>query len=126
MSNNITAAIGRHKNNINENTWRILFVVTIILLFSTAFAAVTEYDLTGLATGADVSHQHVYIDAYDETYHYKKCIICNNVINKSEHHKVDNWLYPFNEYERCHPYNRCVTTCSDNCGYSKEWKDSHI
>jgi len=99
----------------------LLIIMLIVFSNCLVYAAVTQVDLTGLATGSDVNHQHVYVDSFDDTYHYKRCFICGGVINKAAHTKVDNWYS--SDLPRCHYQNHCTTTCTANCGYSKVWRD---
>ena len=55
-----------------------IYFLFLLCVFSVAIAAVSEVDLTGLATGTDTSHTHVYIDSYDANYHFKRCFICGD------------------------------------------------
>ena len=46
---------------------------------------VTDIDLTGLVTGEDTEHTHIYETVTNSTEHWKQCIICNNKIDVEKH-----------------------------------------
>ena len=47
--------------------------------------SVTNIDLTGLVTGEDTEHTHIYETVTNSTEHWKQCIICNNKIDVEQH-----------------------------------------
>ena len=71
---------------------------------------ITNIDLTGLVTGGDVNHTHIYEKKYDNNYHWEECFICGDVINKENHHKETTGS------GICETY--MVERCTDGCGYS--------
>ena len=73
---------------------------------------VTYVDLTGLVTGDDVSHTHIYESKYDDTNHWEECFICGNIRNQRAHSLQENWTMG----DSCSPDNVLIHSCS--CGYS--------
>ena len=78
-------------------------------------------DLTGLVTGEDPGHEHVYINSFDDTSHYEECMICGlkqNVVAHTITRKmaIENTAV-------CAPINYYIDSCS--CGYYKEGHIPH-
>ena len=90
----------------------------------------TTINLTGLATGADASHTHIYEREYDDNYHWEECWICrsNNIETlkgtKTAHNKVRTG-YSWG-YASCYPGNNYTIYCADGCGYSLTTKDECV
>ena len=86
---------------------------------SSRAGGITNIDLTGLVTGDDVNHTHIYERKYDNDYHWEECFICGNEINREAHNKETTGT------------GVCATSmierCSDGCGYSvSTYIDHHI
>ena len=80
---------------------------------------IKSIDLTGLVTGEDVSHTHIYEKKYDDNYHWEECFICGNVRNKEAHDLETTGSGLCGTYY--------VTQCKDGCGYNKsEYVDHEI
>lgn len=73
---------------------------------------ITSVDLTGLVTGEDVEHTHIYEAKYDESYHWEECWICGDIQNKETHNFQENWI----DGDSCSPDNLLIHSCA--CGYS--------
>lgn len=69
-------------------------------------------DITYLAMGDEVGHNHVYETKYDEVNHWKECIICNLKIEIMSHSYSESWTMG----DSCSPDNKLNHVC--NCGYS--------
>ncbi len=69
-------------------------------------------DITYLAMGDEVGHNHVYETKYDNSIHWKECIICNNKIESASHTYSETWTLG----DSCSYLNKLVHACS--CGYS--------
>lgn len=72
----------------------------------------TTIDVTFLAMGDDVGHEHVYETKYDSNNHWKQCIICDKKIDISGHSYTEAWSMG----DSCAYGNKLVHSCS--CGYS--------
>ena len=76
----------------------------------------TTVDLTGIVTGEDAEHKHIYENKYDNEFHWQGCIICGDVQNKQRH-----TIQTIGNAATCNTY---VTlgqeVCTNNCGYSKQ------
>ncbi len=81
-------------------------------------------DLTGLTTGENIEHNHIYEDKYDEQYHWQQCMICNNKINQQAHNKqMTEWALG-SAYPHCRAGNYATEYCTA-CGYSKRITEQH-
>ena len=78
---------------------------------------ISSIDLTGLVTGDDVQHTHIYEKKYDDTYHWDECFICGDVQNKEEHHKTTSGTGTCGTY--------LTDYCTDGCGYSVQTYVDH-
>ena len=78
-------------------------------------------DLTGLVTGEDPGHEHVYANSFDDTNHYEECMICGlkqNVVAHTITRKM-----AIEDAAVCDPSNYYIDSCS--CGYYKQGKVEH-
>ena len=80
-------------------------------------------DLTGLATGSEGSHTHIYATKHNSTQHWEQCEICGNKIN-IKNHTLKQTPYSWG-YKTCYPSNMYTVYCEDGCGYSIEKTDQH-
>ena len=71
---------------------------------------ITNIDLTGLVTGEDVSHTHIYERKFNDTEHWEECFICGNIINREKHNLETTGS------GLCGTY--LITRCKDGCGYN--------
>ena len=69
-------------------------------------------DVTYLAMGDDVGHDHVYETKYDSNQHWKECIICQKKTDIQNHSYSEAWTMG----DSCAQSNKLVHACS--CGYS--------
>ena len=51
-------------------------------------AADETIDLTGLVTGEDTSHKHIYDRKNNESEHWQECFICPKIIGRGSHNIV--------------------------------------
>lgn len=78
--------------------------------------SVTDIDLTGLVTGEDTEHTHIYETVTNSTEHWKQCIICNDKIDVEEHILGEKtWAAGS---ESCEKNNFYTQRCK--CGYQIE------
>ena len=78
-------------------------------------------DLTGLVTGEDPGHEHVYVNSFDDTSHYEECMICGlkqNVIA----HTITRKMAIEGAIE-CMSNNYYIDSCP--CGYYKQGHIAH-
>ena len=54
---------------------------------TTREVGITSIDLTGLVTGDDTAHTHIYEKKYDDNYHWEECWICGDIQNREAHNK---------------------------------------
>ena len=87
-------------------------------------SGITSIDLTGLATGSDASHTHIYEKKYNTTKHWEECWICGAKRNESNHH-LTTTDYSWG-YQTCYPGNTYTKYCTDGCGYSFTTKDACV
>ena len=81
-------------------------------------------DLTGLATGEDAEHNHIYEDKYDTENHWQQCMICNNMINQQAHNKqMTDWALG-TSFPHCRGGNYAIEYCTE-CGYSRRVTEPH-
>lgn len=121
--------------NIRKKRHIIYVILLIFVCFITIFNnyifadnnheshVVTEIDLTGLQTGTDTTHKHIYEKQYNSSQHWEECFICHNKINLSNHHLIEKWNLGRKD---CYPNEFKTISCSDGCGYSKKETLSHI
>ncbi|MCI8548898.1 MAG: hypothetical protein HFJ38_08490, partial [Bacilli bacterium] len=85
-------------------------------------AADETIDLTGLVTGEDTSHKHIYDRKNNESEHWQECFICHKIIGRGAHNIVQS-DYSFG-YASCEPGNTYTRYCSDSfCNYTTTHKD---
>lgn len=78
--------------------------------------SVTNIDLTGLVTGEDTEHTHIYETITNDTEHWKQCIICNKKIDVEKHILGEKtWAAGS---ESCEKNNFYTQRCK--CGYQIE------
>ena len=87
-------------------------------------ASVTTKDLTGLMTGSDASHTHIYERKYNTTQHWEQCWICGNKRNIANHN-LERTPYSWG-YASCYPDNTYTIYCRDGCGYNITTKDQCV
>ena len=73
--------------------------------------SVTNIDLTGLVTGEDTEHTHIYEKKYDDTNHWEECFICGDIKSRENHNKTTSGTGTCGTY--------LIESCSKGCGYSK-------
>ena len=94
----------------------ILIALIITLGIGKAYAEPIEIDLTGLSSGDGSSnHSCIYIDKYDNNYHWQTCSLCESVINKQSHSITSKNTLG----NSCSDSNMAIKTCS-NCNYYSE------
>ena len=87
---------------------------------------IKEYgiDLTGLVTGEDAEHSHIYEDKYDTENHWQQCMICNNIINQKSHNKqMTEWILG-DSFPHCRVNNYATEYCTE-CGYNRKIIEAH-
>jgi len=67
-------------------------------------------DLTGLTTGEEITHNHIYERKYNNTSHWEECYICHNIINQANHQ-----LIVTGEYGCSIALGYQTEYCSDGC-----------
>ena len=72
--------------------------------------SVTDIDLTGLVTGEDTEHTHIYEKKYDDINHWEECFICGDIKNRENHTKTTSGTGTCGTY--------LVESCTKGCGYS--------
>ena len=72
--------------------------------------SVTNIDLTGLVTGEDTEHTHIYEKKYDDINHWEECFICGDIKNRENHTKTTSGTGTCGTY--------LVESCTKGCGYS--------
>ncbi|MEG2823018.1 MAG: InlB B-repeat-containing protein, partial [Lachnospiraceae bacterium] len=78
----------------------------------------SSIDLSGLVTGSDADHTHIFESKLDNTFHWKECFLCKKVIEKERHTIITD-----GNGATCSDYVILgKEICSQNCGYSKEIK----
>ena len=75
-------------------------------------------DITYLAMGEEVGHNHVYETKYDENNHWNECIICDKKIEQASHKYSEAWTLG----DSCSSKNKLVHSCQ--CGYSYQTKNT--
>ena len=73
---------------------------------------ITSIDLTGLVTGDDVNHTHIYEKKYDDNYHWEECWICGKKESTTAH------TLTYSGSPDCGYQGDYVQYCTE-CGYSK-------
>ena len=73
------------------------------------------FDVTGLVTGSDAGHTHIYEEKYNDNQHWQECIICKDKKNITNHTLHTTYSLGV---ESCRWDNPYTITCS-GCGYSK-------
>ncbi|MCI8291031.1 MAG: hypothetical protein HFJ25_02075 [Clostridia bacterium] len=74
---------------------------------------ITIIDVTGLSTGEEANHEHIFKTQYDDDNHWKECILCKNKIDLKEHSYIDlGWTQ--GNYNSCSEENMHEYIC--NCG----------
>ena len=79
-------------------------------------------DLTGLVTGEDPGHNHVFPKKFDDNNHYEECVICGLKQN-IEAHNITRKIAMEN-LPACHTGNYYINSCK--CGYYKTEYVGHI
>lgn len=74
----------------------------------------SEIDLSMLSDSTIDSHNHVYQQEYDATYHWDKCLICKQEINKVKHTITTRYSI---SSTTCNRANNKITSCS-KCAYN--------
>ena len=78
-------------------------------------------DLTGLVTGEDTGHNHIFSKKFDDNNHYEECIICGlkqNIVAHNITREIAN-----KDMAVCHPKNYYINSCT--CGYYKIEHEKH-
>ena len=78
-------------------------------------------DLTGLVTGENPGHEHIYVNSFDDTSHYEECMICGLKRNAVAHSITRKMA--IEDAAVCSSSNYYIDTCS--CGYYKQGHISH-
>ena len=102
-----------------KNQIKTLFVISLLALcLSGCDDANTPLDKSGDSGQSKSSHVHVFSEgwSHDETYHWKTCEDCQEVVDKKEH-TFNEWVIDKDptEYEKGHRYKQC-----DICNYRIE------
>lgn len=94
--------------------------------YSTQVTNITTYDVTGLVTGAETSHDcnKYSTSKYDDNYHWTECTICGKILEAKEKHIKVKSDYSYG-YASCYPDNKYTISCSKGCGYSETKNDPH-
>ncbi len=75
---------------------------------------ITTIDVTGIITGKETEHEHIYKTIYDENKHWEECKSCGEKRNESTHSFTTTWA---TGKDSCHKDNSYTKTCT--CGYSE-------
>ena len=78
-------------------------------------------DLTGLVTGEDPGHEHVYVNSFDDTSHYEECMICGLKRNIVAHTITRKMV--IEDAAVCDPSNSYIDSCT--CGYYTQGHVEH-
>lgn len=94
--------------------------------YSAQATNITTYDVTGLVTGAETSHDcnKYSTSKYDDNYHWTECTICGKILKAKEAHNKVQSDYSWG-VANCYPTNTYTIYCKDNCGYSIQGHDEH-
>ena len=78
-------------------------------------------DLTGLVTGEDPGHEHIYVNSFDDTSHYEECMICGLKRNIVAHTITRKMV--IENAAVCDPSNSYIDSCT--CGYYTQGHVGH-
>lgn len=97
----------------------LLFVYSRLSLNAFAAEKIT-IDVTGIATGDQVSHdcQNYLVQGYDQNNHWQECQICGKKYNISQHKFTETWL----NGDSCSAVNKLQHYCG--CGYKYETENT--